>query len=73
MQTQVVTINTDLIRLDSLLKFAAVAASGGEAKILILQGLVSLNGDICTQRTKKVYPGDIVEFDGLKIEVVREG
>lgn len=59
-----VTITTEFIKLDQLMKFAEMVQSGGEAKMLIAQGLVLVNGEICTQRGKKIRQGDQVEFDG---------
>lgn len=56
-----VRIHTDFIKLDQLLKFAEVIDSGGYAKLLIQEGFVILNGEVCTIRGKKVYAGDIVE------------
>ena len=67
-----ITIQTEFIKLDSLLKFAALVGTGGEAKIVISDGLVSVNGEICTARGKKLYNGDVVEFDGQKIRVLHE-
>lgn len=67
-----ITIQTECIKLDSLLKFAALVGTGGEAKIVISDGLVSVNGEICTARGKKLYNGDVVEFDGQKIRVLHE-
>lgn len=67
-----ITIRTDFIRLDALLKFSALAASGGEAKQMIGEGLVSLNGEKCTIRGKKCYPGDVVQLQGQKIRVIHE-
>lgn len=59
-----VTISTEFIKLQDLLKFADIAPSGGMAKLFIQDGLVSYNGEVCTMRGKKVYSGDIVGFDG---------
>lgn len=67
-----ITIQTEFIKLDSLLKFAALVGTGGEAKIVIADGLVSVNGEVCTARGKKLYNGDVVEFDGQKIRVLHE-
>ena len=67
-----ITIQTEFINLDSLLKFAALVGTGGEAKIVISDGLVSVNGEVCTARGKKLYNGDVVEFDGQKIRVLHE-
>lgn len=67
-----ITIQTEFIKLDSLLKFAALVGTGGEAKIVISDGLVFVNGEVCTARGKKLYNGDVVEFDGQKIRVLHE-
>ncbi|NLT39571.1 MAG: RNA-binding S4 domain-containing protein [Clostridiales bacterium] len=53
-------IQTDFIRLDSLLKLSGMAQTGGEAKILIREGFVSVNGEVCLMRGKKIVPGDTV-------------
>ena len=68
---QKVEIETDFIKLDALLKFAAVVQTGGEAKMMINDGFVSVNGEICTQRGKKIYPDDKVTIDDLRITVVK--
>lgn len=68
---QNVEIKTDFIKLDSLLKFAAVVQTGGEAKMLIDDGLVSVDGDACLQRGKKIYPGQMVVIDDLRITVIK--
>ena len=57
-----ITINTDFIKLDALLKYAALTGTGGEAKAVIQEGLVSVNGQVCTMRGKKIIPGDQVRF-----------
>ncbi|MBO6052810.1 MAG: RNA-binding S4 domain-containing protein [Clostridia bacterium] len=67
--TETVKIDTDFIKLDSFLKFAALVGSGGEAKTAILDGLVSVNGEVCTMRGKKLYPGDRVSFCGAELVV----
>lgn len=59
-----VSISTEFIKLDQLMKYAEMVQTGGEAKMLIAQGLVLVNGEICTQRGKKIRSGDQVEFDG---------
>ena len=66
-----ITIETEYIKLDSLLKFAAVVGTGGEAKYVISEGMVSVNGEVCTIRGKKLRPGDKVSFHGLDFEVVK--
>lgn len=60
MKTEHVKIETEFIRLDALLKFAGVAMSGGEAKQAILEGYLTVNSAVCTQRGKKIRPGDTV-------------
>ena len=65
-----VKIQTEFIKLDSFLKFCGAASLGSEAKMYILDELVKVNGEICTQRRKKLYRGDIVEFNGETFKVV---
>ena len=62
-----ITINTEFIKLDSLLKFAALVGTGGEAKFVISEGMVKVNGEVCTMRGKKIYPGDRVDFDRFSL------
>ncbi|MBR3961317.1 MAG: RNA-binding S4 domain-containing protein [Clostridia bacterium] len=57
---KIITIKEDFIKLDSLLKYAGIASTGGHAKMLIQDELVSVNGEICTQRGKKIRIGDKV-------------
>lgn len=64
-----VEIKEDFIKLDALLKFAAVAETGGEAKLMIQSGDISVNGEICTQRGKKIKKGDIVKYPGGALTV----
>lgn len=64
MQKEHVQITTEFIKLDSLLKFAGVVGTGGEAKEVIQCGDVVVNGEVCTMRGKKIRPGDIVELGG---------
>ena len=59
-----INIQTDFIKLDSFLKYAGCVGTGGEAKLRVEQGEVSVNGDVCTMRGKKLRPGDIVSLDG---------
>ena len=70
--TKTVAIYTPFIRMDELLKFAGTVLSGGEAKELIQGGKVMYNGEICTMRGKKVYPGDRVCYNGVIYEVVAQ-
>ena len=64
MQKEHVQITTEFIKLDSLLKFAGVVGTGGEAKDAIQSGDVLVNGEVCTMRGKKIRPGDVVELGG---------
>ncbi len=67
-----VQIHTPFIKLDSLLKFAGICETGGEAKEAVQAGLVTLNGETCTMRGKKCVPGDVVVLDGRGV-TIREG
>ena len=67
-----ILINTEFIKLDSLLKFAALVGTGGEAKVVISEGMVKVNGEVCTMRGKKIYPGDKVDFGRFSLEVTKE-
>ena len=60
MKKETVTISTEFIKRDALLKFAGMVNSGGEAKTLIQEGDVLVNGEVCTMRGKKLRPGDTV-------------
>ncbi|MDD5863912.1 MAG: RNA-binding S4 domain-containing protein [Firmicutes bacterium] len=59
-----VEISTDYIKLQDAMKLANAAATGGEAKLLIQDGQVSVNGEICQMRGKKLYPGDWFAYQG---------
>ena len=64
-----IKISTEFIKLDSLLKFSGLAQTGGDAKTMVQEGKVSVNGELCTQRGRKIRPGDIIESGGKKITV----
>lgn len=64
-----IEIQTEFIKLDALLKFAALVGTGGEAKYVISEGMVSVNGETCTMRGKKLRPGDTVTFGDETIEI----
>ena len=59
-----VAITTEYIKLQDALKFANAVESGGMAKSCIQDGEVTVNGEVCTMRGKKLYPGDVVAFMG---------
>lgn len=62
-----ITIHTEYIKLDQLLKFSGIASTGSEAKALILDGKVKVNGEICLMRGKKIRQGDTVEAEGRQL------
>ncbi len=66
---ETIQINTDFIKLDAFLKFAALVGTGGEAKMVIADGMVKVNGEICTMRGKKLRAGDRVDFAGQTLLV----
>lgn len=66
-------IKEEFIRLDSALKFSGAVGTGGQAKMIIQDGLVLVNGSVCTQRGKKLRNGDIIEFQDNKFVIKNEG
>ena len=66
---ETIAIQTEYIKLDALLKYASLVGTGGEAKIAIAEGLVKVNGEVCTMRGKKIRPGDTVSFDRFTLLV----
>ena len=62
MKKEQIQIDTEFIRLDALLKLGGALDTGGQAKLVIQDGLVKVNGAVCTQRGKKLRPGDCVTF-----------
>ncbi len=67
-----IKISTEFIKLDSLLKFAGVAETGSMAKMLVQNGKVKVNGEICTARGKKIKNNDIVSFRNIELKVINE-
>lgn len=65
-----IAIDTDHIKLDSFLKLANLVMSGGEAKLVIQEGQVSVNGEVETRRGRKLYPGDSVTLLGCSTFVL---
>ena len=63
------TITTEYIKLQDLLKLANAVETGGEAKECIQGGEVKVNGEVCTMRGKKCRAGDIIELDGQSVEI----
>lgn len=64
-----VAIKTEFIKLDQLLKFSSLVQTGGEAKNLIAEGEVKVNGEVCTQRGKKIRNGDMIELFDRVVEI----
>lgn len=61
-----VVIGTEFIKLEAALKYANAVESGGMAKTDIQDGLVKVNGEVCLMRGKKLYPGDVVSYQGAE-------
>ena len=66
---KIVTITTEYIKLQDLLKLADAVSTGGEAKIRVQEGEVLVNGETCTQRGRKIRPGDKVDYHGMTMGV----
>ncbi len=64
MESHTVKIQTEFIKLQDLLKFAGAVETGGDAKLIIQEGRVAVNGEVCTMRGKKMRPGDRAAIDG---------
>lgn len=69
MKHNIIEIKEEFIRLDSLLKFAGITATGGEAKIIIQNGDVLVNDEVCTMRGKKMRNGDKAQYGDRIVEV----
>ncbi len=69
MENEKIKIETEFIRLDAFLKLVGAVDTGGQAKLLIQNGQVSVNGEMCSMRGKKLRPGDRVEYEGRRMEV----
>ena len=64
MESRQIKIHTEFIKLQDLLKFAGAVETGGDAKLIVQEGRVSVNGETCTMRGKKMRPGDRAVIDG---------
>ena len=69
MKAEILKIDTEFIRLQDLLKLSGLAATGGMAKIVIQNGEVKVNGEVCTMRGKKLRGGDTAEYYGATVKV----
>nr|NJM04721.1 RNA-binding S4 domain-containing protein [Desulfobacula sp.] len=67
METRTVKLTRIPVELHKVLKFENLAASGGEAKHMIAEGSVTVNGKIETRKHKKIYPGDVIEIEGVRL------
>ncbi len=65
-----ITIRDEFIKLGQALKLADLVSDGVEAKYVISDGLVKVNGDVDTRRGRKVYDGDIISYNGQEVKVV---
>ena len=68
---QIIEINTEFIKIDQLIKYAGIVGNGSDVKLMILDGLIRVNWELCTQRNKKIRDGDLVEiedYDTLKVK-----
>lgn len=66
---EIIKIRDDFIKLGQAIKLAGLVQSGVEAKMEIQEGFVKVNGKVELQRGKKIYPGDVIEYDGQQIRV----
>jgi len=69
---QAIEISDEFIKLGQLLKLAGLVSSGVEAKVVIQNGQVKVNGETDTRRGKKIYPQDVVEYNGQQVTVIGE-
>ena len=67
MKAETIQIDSEYIKLQDLLKLTGLAATGGMAKIVIQNGEVKVNGEVCTMRGKKLRAGDVAEYDGVAV------
>lgn len=70
MSEQIIKVEGEFIRLQDLLKLSGLCETGGHAKIVVQNGEVKVNGEVCTMRGKKMRTGDTAEFDGEKVKVI---
>ena len=68
-----VVIGTEFIKLESAMKLMNIVPSGGSAKLEIQEGFVTVNGEICTMRGKKLYPGDHFAYEGDEFVITNDG
>lgn len=66
---ETIKIKDEHIKLGQALKLVGLVESGVDAKVEIQEGFVKVNGEVELQRGKKIYPGDVIEFDGQQVKV----
>ena len=64
---QEIVIHTAHIQLDQLLKWEGIIDTGGQVRPMLEEGMISINGEIATERRKKIFPGDLVELKGVGV------
>ena len=73
MQKEQIAIITEFITMDKLLKFSGVADTGGQAFLMVEDGIIKLNGKLVTEKRKKVFPGDVVNIDNqIELTITKE-
>lgn len=70
---QEIAIHTPVIQLDQLLKWEGIIDTGGQIRPMLEEGIISINGEITTERRKKIIPGDVVKIEGVGIWKVIAG
>ncbi|MCH5303937.1 MAG: RNA-binding S4 domain-containing protein [Ruminococcus sp.] len=70
MNREKIKVEGEFIKLQDILKFSGLCMTGGHAKIVVQNGEIKVNGEVCTMRGKKLRTGDVVEYDGKEIEVI---
>lgn len=68
---EIVKITTPMIQLDQFLKWASILQSGGEIRFLLDENKIFANGNLCTAKRKKLYPGDKVEIKGIGTYLIK--
>jgi len=64
-----ITIRDEFIKLGQAMKLASMVSSGVDAKMVINEGQVKVNGEVCLQRGKKLYSGDVIEYNNQKVSI----
>lgn len=73
MQKEEIAIKTEFITMDTLLEFSGVADTGGQAFLMVEDGIIKLNGKLVTEKRKKVFPGDVVNIDDqIELTIISE-